>query len=136
MSIDTQTITAYWTVTNQNSTLCPSGLSESWQYAMVQNDIDLCGLTSNKTQTYKQINRRNKNTKKQSWFIEQREEKHINELAISNYHFSEWANICMITTSHINYAYRYKTLYLMYCKALWVLASANSPSQAHKYFVC
>ena len=57
MFIDTSTITAYLKDTNKKSTLCQSGLSQSWLYALYgTNNIDMRGLTIYKTKTYKQIN--------------------------------------------------------------------------------
>ena len=57
MFIDTSTITVYLKDTNKKSTLCQSGLSQSWLYTLYgTNNIDMRGLTIYKTKTYKQIN--------------------------------------------------------------------------------
>ena len=50
MFIDTSTITVYLKDTNKKSTLCQSGLSQSWLYALYGTDnIDMRGLTIYKT---------------------------------------------------------------------------------------
>ena len=73
MFIDTSTITVYLTDTNKKTTLCQSGLSQSWLYALYgTNDIDMRGLTIYKTNTYKQINgQKLKYKRKQNEFLEQ-----------------------------------------------------------------
>ena len=57
MFMDTSAIKVYLKDTNKKSTLCQSGLSQSWLYALYgTNNIDMRGLTIYTTKTYKQIN--------------------------------------------------------------------------------